>query len=227
MSHCNTLTEPIKNTLSTNTIYGKYRIILAKIVRDILNKQDINWFIESGTLLGAWRNNKLLEKDDDFDMAIIIENETYLDDRLDQLNTTINNLLPDGYKSRIVNSYCHKLEIYEEKYGKYILDDPKYNGADFHHVTVDLQVYCLKDNIVYTVEVLDKTDAEIKSDKLIKVRVCRNNLLNESDGYVTIDRWETYSDEQKTAWRQYRQSLRDIPQNANNPDNITWPIKPN
>ena len=90
-----------------------------------------------------------------------------------------------------------------------------------------LDVPVLKDNIVYTVEVLDKTDAEIKSDKLIKVRVCRNNLLNESDSYVTIDRWETYSDEQKTAWRQYRQSLRDIPQNANNPDNITWPIKPN
>lgn len=90
-----------------------------------------------------------------------------------------------------------------------------------------LDVPVLKDNIVYTVEVLDKTDAEIKSDKLIKVRVCRNNLLNESDSYVTIDRWEAYSDEQKTVWRQYRQSLRDIPQNANNPDNIAWPIKPN
>jgi len=85
----------------------------------------------------------------------------------------------------------------------------------------------LKDNIVYTCIVLDKTDAEIKSDKLIKIKQYRNELLNESDGYVTIDRWEAYSDEQKTAWRQYRQSLRDIPQNVNNPDNITWPIKPN
>ena len=85
----------------------------------------------------------------------------------------------------------------------------------------------LKDNIVYTCIVLDKTDAEIKSDKLIKIKQYRNELLNESDSYVTIDRWEAYSDEQKTAWRQYRQSLRDIPQNANNPDNIAWPIKPN
>ena len=90
-----------------------------------------------------------------------------------------------------------------------------------------LDVPVLKDNIVYTVEVLDKTDAEIKSDKLIKVRVCRNNLLNESDSYVTIDRWEAYSDAQKTAWRQYRQSLRDIPQSADDLDNIVWPIKPN
>ena len=85
----------------------------------------------------------------------------------------------------------------------------------------------LKDNIVYTGEVLNKTDEVIKSGKLIKVKQDRNELLNESDSYVTIDRWEAYSDEQKTAWRQYRQSLRDIPQNANNPDNITWPIKPN
>ena len=85
----------------------------------------------------------------------------------------------------------------------------------------------LKDNIVYTGEVLNKTDEVIKSGKLIKVKQYRNELLNESDSYVTIDRWEAYSDAQKTAWRQYRQSLRDIPQNANNPDNITWPIKPN
>ena len=85
----------------------------------------------------------------------------------------------------------------------------------------------LKDNIVYTCIVLDKTDAEIKSDKLIKIKQYRNELLNESDSYVTIDRWEAYSDEQKTEWRQYRQSLRDIPQIVNNPDNITWPIKPN
>jgi len=85
----------------------------------------------------------------------------------------------------------------------------------------------LKDNIVYTGEVLNKTDEVIKSGKLIKVKQDRNELLNESDSYVTIDRWEAYSDAQKTAWRQYRQSLRDIPQNANNPDNITWPIKPN
>ena len=85
----------------------------------------------------------------------------------------------------------------------------------------------LKDNIVYTCIVLDKTDAEIKSDKLIKIKQYRDELLNESDSYVTIDRWEAYSEEQKILWRQYRQSLRDIPQTTNNPDNIVWTIKPN
>ena len=85
----------------------------------------------------------------------------------------------------------------------------------------------LKDNIVYTGEVLNKTDEVIKSGKLIKVKQDRNELLNESDSYVTIDRWEAYSDAQKTAWRQYRQSLRDIPQSADDLDNIVWPIKPN
>ena len=84
----------------------------------------------------------------------------------------------------------------------------------------------LKDNIVYTVEVLDKTDAEIKSDKLLKVRQYRNELLNASDNYVTIDRWETYTEDKKFAWRQYRQDLRDIPQYAEDLDNISWPVSP-
>ncbi len=116
---------------------------------------------------------------------------------------------------------------------EFLLTHNLYKVLEFIPYNPEIQIFnlldapILKDNIVYTGAVLDKTDAEIKSDKIIKVRLYRNDLLNESDSYVTIDRWEAYSDAQKTAWRQYRQSLRDIPQIADNLDNIVWPIKPN
>ena len=31
------------------------------------------WFIENGTLLGAWRNGKFIPHDDDFDMVMLID----------------------------------------------------------------------------------------------------------------------------------------------------------
>ena len=34
-----------------------------------------------------------------------------------------------------------KIEIFDEKYGKYILPGEKYNGSDFHYVTLDIQFY--------------------------------------------------------------------------------------
>jgi hypothetical protein len=84
----------------------------------------------------------------------------------------------------------------------------------------------LIDNTVYTVEVLAKTSEEIKSEKLLKVRKFRDELLNISDIYVTADRWETYSEDKKFAWRKYRQDLRDLPQTIQDLDNINWPLKP-
>ena len=89
----------------------------------------------------------------------------------------------------------------------------------------------LKENIVYTAEVVSKTEEEIKQDKLIKIREARNKLLNESDIEVTIDKWENYTQEKKDSWKEYRQLLRDFPQSVENLSlqdlNIKeWPAKP-
>lgn len=84
----------------------------------------------------------------------------------------------------------------------------------------------IKDNVVYTVEVTQKSVEEIRDYKLTKVRACRNQLLNASDIEVTIDKWEGYSQELKDSWKTYRQTLRDLPQNIQDFDNITWPIRP-
>ena len=55
----------------------------------------------------------------------------------------------------------------------------------------------------------------------------RNARLSKSDIYVLPDRWDAYTDIEKAAWSDYRQALRDIPQNTTNPHNPQWPIAPN
>ena len=55
-----------------------------------------------------------------------------------------------------------------------------------------------------------------------QVRTKRDKLLAESD-------WTQVADAPvyKAAWATYRQSLRDIPQQAGFPTNVVWPVEPN
>lgn len=55
------------------------------------------------------------------------------------------------------------------------------------------------------------------------VRWDRDKLLAESDWTILVD--VPLSEASKTNWMAYRQSLRDITNQAN-PFNITWPVKP-
>lgn len=58
------------------------------------------------------------------------------------------------------------------------------------------------------------------------IRRQRNTRLQESDVYVPPDRWETYTEEKKQEWKDYRQALRDFPQTVTDPTNVVWPAKP-
>jgi len=56
-----------------------------------------------------------------------------------------------------------------------------------------------------------------------QLRAERNAKLAETDVYMVSD--FPITTEQKTAWQTYRQALRDM--DFSDPDNITWPNKPN
>ena len=60
--------------------------------------------------------------------------------------------------------------------------------------------------------------------KWLQVRNERNSLLSETDWVVTkaSETGVAVSDD----WKTYRQALRDVPSQSD-PDNITWPTKPN
>ena len=64
------------------------------------------------------------------------------------------------------------------------------------------------------------TEAQILNQKWQEIRNKRNSLLAECDWRAFSD--VTLSDE----WKTYRQALRDVPTQSD-PDNITWPTKPN
>lgn len=58
------------------------------------------------------------------------------------------------------------------------------------------------------------------------VRRFRNNLLNHVDlVYCNPERWEQMTQEQKQAWRAYKQALRDFPSTCDL-HNPVWPTPP-
>lgn len=121
-------------------IYGKQRLEIAVYLRDnILNKYN-NYFIENGTLLGAYRNGNFIAHDDDFDFALLLNNKNEIRDVFNYIQSN----LKSEYKCRLIDSYCDKIEIYNPIYGKYNLQGPEYNNKDYHYVTIDLQFYIKK-----------------------------------------------------------------------------------
>jgi hypothetical protein len=54
----------------------------------------------------------------------------------------------------------------------------------------------------------------------------RDLLLSRSDWTDTLSAKERLSSYSYQEWKDYRQALRDVPQQKNFPENIIWPIKP-
>ena len=126
--------------------YGTQRLELAKYLKkNILPDLNKDWFLENGTLLGAWRNGKFIKHDDDFDIAMMIHS---IEEAKDLYKIISEKLINSKYKARLVTTYSLKIEVFDESYGKYKLISKKYNGSDFHYVTLDIQFY-LKDNQLY------------------------------------------------------------------------------
>ena len=122
-----------------NDLHGPARLELAKPVRDALNSMGAVWFLDAGTLLGAWRDQTLIPHDDDFDTAIYLPIFRGEQDLL-ELKTEIERTLPDPYAVRVVTSYAQKIEVYDPNSECFILPEAYYGGADFHTVCVDIQV---------------------------------------------------------------------------------------
>ena len=66
------------------------------------------WFIESGTLLGAFRSGKFIPHDDDFDIGVFWPENAL--EHLFALHEVLVNRLPEPLQCRLVTSYCKKIE---------------------------------------------------------------------------------------------------------------------
>ena len=69
------------------------------------------------------------------------------------------------------------------------------------------------------------SDSEIESYQRWKIiRAERDKLLKGSDYLILAD--APIDETQKQEWTTYRQALRDIPQDYDNPDEVVYPTKP-
>ena len=71
-----------------------------------------------------------------------------------------------------------------------------------------------------------RTPEQILQDKWNRIRAKRNQLLQETDIYMLVDKFETLTAEQQAELKAYRQALRDLPQTYSNPDDVVFPAKP-
>jgi hypothetical protein len=60
---------------------------------------------------------------------------------------------------------------------------------------------------------------------MYRIRAQRDKLLEETDKYALLD-WPYTSLEKRREWLEYRQALRDLPSNTEDPANPVWPEKP-
>lgn len=69
-----------------------------------------------------------------------------------------------------------------------------------------------------------ETAKQDPSNQWAAIRIVRDRLLAECDWTQVMD--SPFAEEESTAWKTYRQSLRDIPQTYATPADVVWPIVP-
>jgi hypothetical protein len=118
----------------------------------------------------------------------------------------------------------HKMDGYEDAFvvdndatavnGGMCFQKPKYFPVDKINKTVSFDQNAF--------------DTDKRNENMKWLRVERNDLLEVSDISVLPDRWAQMDDDSKTAWTNYRQALRDLPETVDINDwpDITWPTEP-
>lgn len=134
------------------SMFGDERILLAKEVMAVMKEMPSKprFFLDNGTLLGLWRNGELIDSDDDFDFGLLVDGAEFSANWVKSFQRDFQARLEQRLKdtgsgmeicSRVVDTYAHKIEIYDPTLGSFPLDGAKYEGARYHHVSVDLQLH--------------------------------------------------------------------------------------
>ena len=74
-------------------------------------------------------------------------------------------------------------------------------------------------------ELTEKWNEYVAAQPLKELRTERNKLLTQTDMYATLDYPHSNLAVQQT-WFDYRQALRDLPANTEDPANPVWPTPP-
>lgn len=110
---------------------------------------------------------------------------------------------------------------YDEQ--SYILEQSKENQYIDNGVIVDMPT---KPNGDYVFDYIAKQWVFDEQLAITKALYKRDTLLAEGPDRISPIWYNAMTDEQKTAWANYRQALLDITQQPDYPNVIIWPIKP-
>ena len=83
--------------------------------------------------------------------------------------------------------------------------------------TVELTAEEIAERETYTRDVLPV-------EQMKELRLRRNQLLSDCDWVITMHK--ELGTNIPAAWKNYRQALRDLPENTEDPANPVWPTKP-
>jgi hypothetical protein len=72
----------------------------------------------------------------------------------------------------------------------------------------------------------EEKDEVLRGFAVRDVRAARDAKLSSEVDVVSPMRWNSFSDEQRDLWVQYRQDLLSVPNQEGFPFNVIWPVKP-
>lgn len=180
-SHGNITLDNLEEAKRKTALYGPQRVKLSLIVKDILNDIGSTWTIDGGTLMGAWRDaGKMLAHDDDFDFVIFAPGiDQYEKDRdkkchefLAALQKEFESGLPYPYKSRIVDTYCKKIEVYDPEQGDYPFSPLPNIKTNYHNVTCDVMIILAS---------YSEGDMYVQHEKMRHVNISSRNFFSPGD----------------------------------------------
>lgn len=113
---------------------------IVKVIDSICKEADIDYFIDSGTLLGAIRHDGFIPWDDDIDLGMLKKDY----DRFCEIAPT---LLPDGYSLHLATNTPGYAPLWAKvfKDGTRFMDPPAFESGCQQGIFVDIFPFCALD----------------------------------------------------------------------------------
>jgi hypothetical protein len=128
-----------------------------------------------------------------------------------------------SFTNPVLESSLNRYNVFSIQYGPYPQDFTMFQVIESSQPFLEDGVW----KVTFTVR--DKNEAEMAellAEHQREVRSSRDNILKDTVDLLNPIRWEAMTEEQKQAWRDYRQALLDVPQQEGFPYDISWPSKP-
>ncbi|MGL4226192.1 MAG: LicD family protein [Rickettsia sp.] len=138
---------------------------LMKDTHELLGKNNINYWIDGGTLLGAVRHQGIIPFDDDLDIGIVHEDEVRLQQILPQFEQL-------GYTVSFERSYnickkvCLDIFIFHKEQNKFIHTNLTIRSKYPNDFFYDYELYPLKKYKLGNIEVYGPADPKANLDRL-------------------------------------------------------------